>query len=60
MKWVKDQIEQHKVKQEAQYTFKPDMRASSSSRRLSSARGISFEKELPNGYDKVVNRMKKH
>ena len=36
------------------------MRASSSSRRLSSARGASFEKELPNGYDKVVSRMKKH
>ena len=65
MKWVKDQIEQHKQKESAEYTFKPNLKASSSSRAQSSARGASvggtsFERDMPNGYDKVVNRMKKH
>lgn len=63
MKWVKDQILQHRALESAQYTFKPNLKASSSSRALSSARGASRRsngEELPNGFDKVVNRMKKH
>ena len=66
MKWVKEQIEIKKKKEEAHNTFKPNMKASISSRGLSSARGDksrnytnSDVQEKPKGYDKMVNRMKK-
>jgi hypothetical protein len=64
MKWVKEQIQKHNEAEQAEFTFKPNLKASSSSRALSSARGSSAQGRSsiaePNGFEKVVNRMKKH
>ena len=60
MKWVKDQIQKHNKAEQAECTFEPNIKASASSRALSSARGGSAQGIAePNGYDKSVNRMKK-